>query len=40
MMIYIEAAAYAEMYFGLGRESSGVVFVCMFGKGFGVVLYK
>ena len=40
MMIHTEAAAYAEMYFGPGRESSGVVLVCTLGKGFGAVLYK
>lgn len=39
-MIHTEAAAYAEMYFGPGRESSGVVMVCTLGKGFGAVLYN
>ena len=38
-MIHTEAAAYAEMYFGPGRENSGLVLVCTLGKGFGAVLY-
>lgn len=39
-MIHTEAAAYAEMYFGPGRENSGNVLVCTLGKGFGAVLYN
>jgi len=39
-MIHTEAAAYAEMYFGPGRENSGLVLVCTLGKGFGAVLYN
>ena len=39
-MIHTEAAAYAEMYFGPGRENSGLVMVCTLGKGFGAVLYN
>jgi len=39
-MIHTEAAAYAEMYFGPGREQAGIVLVCTLGKGFGAVLYE
>mmetsp|Transcript_24963 Transcript_24963/g.61513 ORF Transcript_24963/g.61513 Transcript_24963/m.61513 type:complete len:561 (-) Transcript_24963:17-1699(-) len=39
-MIHSEAAAYAEMYFGPGRESTGVVVVCTIGKGLGTGVYN
>jgi hypothetical protein len=39
-MIHTEAAAYAEMYFGPGRDAEGVVVVCTIGKGLGSVTYK
>ena len=39
-MIHTEAAAYAEMYFGPGREADGIVVVCTIGKGLGTVTYN
>lgn len=39
-MIHTEAAAYAEMYFGPGRDADGVVVVCTIGKGMGAVTYN
>mmetsp|Transcript_21480 Transcript_21480/g.34756 ORF Transcript_21480/g.34756 Transcript_21480/m.34756 type:complete len:593 (+) Transcript_21480:200-1978(+) len=39
-MIHTEAAAYAEMYFGPGREVNGVVVVVTIGKGMGTVTYN
>lgn len=39
-MIHTEAAAYAEMYFGPGRECEGVVLVVTVGTGMGTVTYN
>ena len=39
-MIHTEAAAYAEMYFGPGRECSGLVLVVTVGTGMGTVTYN
>ena len=39
-MIHTEAAAYAQMYYGPGRDVDGVVLVVTIGKGFGTVVYN
>ncbi|CAL6431186.1 unnamed protein product [Bathycoccus prasinos] len=39
-MIHTEAAAYAQMYYGPGRDVDGVVLVVTIGRGFGTVVYN
>lgn len=39
-MIHAEAAAYAQMYYGPGRDINGTVLVVTIGKGFGTVVYN